>query len=42
MMEIVMIAEECLDIQISNQDLMNISNIGELNSYLIKAHGDVN
>lgn len=42
MMEIVMMAEECLEIQIDNQDLMNISNVGELNSYLIKAHGDAN
>jgi len=38
MMEIVMMAEECLEIQIDNQDLMNISTIGELNSYLTKAH----
>ena len=38
MMEIVMMAEECLEIQIDNQDLMNISTIGELNSYFTKAH----
>ena len=37
MMEIVMMAEECLEIQIDNEDLMNISTIGELNSYLTKA-----
>ena len=38
MMEIVMMAEECLEIQIDNQDLMKIATIGDLNAYLKNAH----
>lgn len=38
MMEIVMLAEECLEIQIDNQDLMQIRTVGELNAYLNQAH----
>ncbi len=34
MMEVVMMVEECLDIQIDNQDLMNLQTIGELNTYI--------
>jgi acyl carrier protein len=34
MMEIVMMAEECLEIQIDNQDLMKIGTVGDLNEFL--------
>jgi acyl carrier protein len=37
MIEIVMMAEECLEIQIDNQDLMKIATIGDLNAYLNQA-----
>jgi 3-hydroxyacyl-[acyl-carrier-protein] dehydratase len=36
MMEIVMMVEECLEIQIDNQDLMNLQTIGDLNTYIKK------
>ena len=36
MMEVVMMVEECLQIQIDNQDLMNLQTIGDLNTYIKK------
>lgn len=36
MMEVVMMVEECLLIQIDNQDLMNLQTIGDLNNYIKK------
>jgi 3-hydroxyacyl-[acyl-carrier-protein] dehydratase len=37
MMEIVMMVEECLGIQIENQDLMNVRTLGDLNGFLLKS-----
>ena len=36
MMEVVMMVEECLDVRLDNQDLMNIRTIGDLNAYIQK------
>lgn len=36
MMEVVMMVEECLEVQIDNQDLMNMRTIGDLNNYIKK------
>lgn len=36
MMEIVMMIEECLNIQIDNKDLMEIRTLGELDTYIQK------
>jgi 3-hydroxyacyl-[acyl-carrier-protein] dehydratase len=37
MMEIVMMVEECLEIQIENQDLMTVRNLGDLNTFIQKS-----
>jgi Acyl carrier protein len=37
MMEIVMMVEECLEIQIENQDLMSVRTLGDLNSFIKKS-----
>lgn len=39
MMEIVMMVEECLGVQIENQDLMNVRTLGDLNGYLLQSVG---
>jgi len=36
MMEIVMMVEECLEIRVDNQDLMNVRTYGDLNAYIKK------
>ena len=36
MMEIVMMVEECLEIQIDNQDLMKVRTLGDLNTFIQK------
>lgn len=36
MMEVVMMVEECLQIHIDNQDLMNLQTIGDLNTFIKK------
>jgi 3-hydroxyacyl-[acyl-carrier-protein] dehydratase len=38
MMEIVMMVEECLEIRIDNQDLMNVAKFSDLNAFIKKAH----
>ena len=37
MMEVVMMVEECLEIQIENQDLMNVRTLGDLNTFIKKS-----
>lgn len=37
MMEIVMMVEECLEIQIENQDLMKVTTLGDLKQFLKKS-----
>ncbi len=37
MMEIVMMVEECLEIQIDNQDLMSVRTLGDLNTFIKKS-----